>query len=389
MYDQNYAVVDLDAIEENILAVGRRTGVPVMAVVKADAYGHGAVPVAKHLEGKVAFFGVSSMDEALELRFAGIQSPIQILGHSMHDTYPFAVEQDIRLSIFSFEDAKALSAEALRQGRTARFHFVVDTGMSRIGFQVTEEAADICAEMARLPGLLAEGLFSHYATADCADLTRAKQQCAQFDRFVEMLKARGVEVPILHLSNSAGIMNFSKSYQMVRSGIVTYGLYPSDEVDPMLLELKPALAWYTRIAHLKELPAGREISYGGTYVTKGPTRVATLSVGYADGYKRSLSGKFHVLIEGKPAPILGRVCMDQMMVDVTDIPNVTLDSRVVLIGKSGEEQITMEEISEAAGSFNYEMAVGIARRVPRYYKVGGEIVSSVHHLLQEETCHPD
>ena len=384
MYDQNYVVVDLDAIEENILSVSRRTGVPVMAVVKADAYGHGAVPVAKHLEGKVAFFGVSSMDEALELRTAGIVTPILILGHSMQDAYPYAVAQEIRLTVFSLEDAQALSAEAVDQGRTARIHIALDTGMSRIGFQATEEAADTCAEIARLPGIALEGLFSHYATADCADLTRAKQQGERFDRFVEMLRSRGLEIPVLHLSNSAGIMNFPQSYHLVRSGIVTYGLYPSDEVDPALLEVKPALSWYTRIAHLKELPAGREISYGGTHVTDRPTRVATLSVGYADGYKRSLSGKFHVLIEGKPAPILGRVCMDQMMVDVTDIPNVTLDSRVVLIGKSGEERITMEEISAAAGSFNYEMAVGIARRVPRYYRVNGEIVSSVHHLLPAE-----
>ena len=384
MYDQNYVVVDLDAIKQNILAVSRRAGVPVMAVVKADAYGHGAVPVAKHLEKNVSFFGVSSMDEALELRTAGIEKPILILGHSTVGAYPFAVEKDIRLAIFSLEDAKALSEEAQRQGRTARIHFALDTGMSRIGFQVTEEAADICAEIAKLPGLMAEGLFSHYATADSADLTRARAQGERFDRFAEMLKARGLEIPILHLSNSAGVMNFTDHYQMVRSGIVTYGLYPSDEVDPADLELRPALSWDSRIAHLKELPAGREISYGGTYVTAKPTRVATVPVGYADGYKRSLSGKFHVLIEGKPAPILGRVCMDQLMVDVTDIPEATLDSQVVLIGKSGGETVTMEEISEAAGSFNYEMAVSISRRVPRYYKVGGEIVSSVHHLLAEE-----
>ena len=384
MYDQNYVVVDLDAIEQNILAVSRRAGVPVMAVVKADAYGHGAVPVAKHLEKNVAFFGVSSMDEGLELRAAGIEKPILILGHSMAGAFPFAVEKDIRLAIFSLEDAKALSEEAQRQGRKARIHFALDTGMSRIGFQATEEAADICAQIAGLPGLIAEGLFSHYATADSADLTRARLQAERFARFVEMLRSRGLEIPILHLSNSAGVMNFTHHYQMVRSGIVTYGLYPSDEVNPADLTLQPALSWYSRIAHLKELPAGREISYGGTYVTTKTTRVATISVGYADGYKRSLSGKFHVLIEGKPAPILGRVCMDQLMVDVTDIPEATLDSQVVLIGKSGRETVTMEEISEAAGSFNYEMAVSISRRVPRYYKVGGEIVSSVHHLLAEE-----
>ena len=382
MRDHAYAVVNLDAIEENIRAVGRRAGVPVMAVVKADAYGHGAVPVAKHLEGKCAFFGVSSTDEALELRNAGIRTPILVLGSVPNDAYPAAVREDIRLAIFTWEAAEELSRVAQSMDKTAIVHFVADTGMSRIGFQVTEESADLCAKIAKLPGLMIEGLFSHFATADCADLTRAKAQAERFDRFVEMLKVRGVEIPICHLSNSAGIMNFAQKYQMVRSGIVTYGLYPSDEVDTEALPLQPALKWYSRISHIKELPAGREISYGGTYVTTAPTRVATVSVGYADGYRRSLSGKFYVLIAGKKAPILGRVCMDQLMVDVTDIPEAEVEGRVVLIGRDGDAFISMEEIAEAAGSFNYEMMVGISRRVARYYMSGGEVVQMVHYILK-------
>ena len=382
MRDHAYAVVDLSAIEQNILAVQRRAGVPVMAVVKADAYGHGAVPVAKHLEDKCAFFGVSAMDEALELRQAGIRKPILILGRVPWDAFAIAVAEEIRLTVFTMEDAILLSREAVEQGKNAVIHFAVDTGMSRIGFQVTEEAADCCHQIAKLPGIVVEGLFSHFATADCADLRRAKAQAALFDRFVEMLSARGLDIPICHLSNSAGIMNFSKNYQMVRSGIVTYGLYPSDEVDPGALPLRPALSWYSRISHIKELPAGREISYGGTYVTEKPTRVATVSVGYADGYRRSLSGKFYVLISGKKAPILGRVCMDQLMVDVTDIPQAQVEDRVVLIGRDGTDAITMEQIAEAAGSFNYEMMVGISRRVARYYLKDGKLAEKVHYLLK-------
>jgi alanine racemase len=257
----------------------------------------------------------------------------------------------------------------------------VDTGMSRIGFPVTEEAADICAAIAKLPGLRAEGLFSHFATADCADLTKAKAQAALFDQFYAMLQDRGVNIPIRHLDNSAGIMNFPNHYEMVRSGIVTYGMYPSSEVAPSLLGIRPAFQWRSRVTHVKWLEAGREISYGGTYVTSRPTKVATITVGYADGYWRSLSGKFYVLIRGKRAPILGRVCMDQMMVDVTDIPDVSLSDRVTLVGRDGDACITVEQIAAEAGSFNYEFICGISRRVPRVYYKGGVLVRSVHYLL--------
>ena len=380
-FDSTYVKIDLDAIAANLDAVKEKTGVPVMAVVKADAYGHGAVQVARLLESRCSFFGVSSILEALELRQAGLTKPILILGRTPVSALPIAVQEDVRPTIFYYEDAEVLSREAQRQGKVAPFHFAVDTGMGRIGFQPTREAAELCAEIVRLPGIQAEGLFSHFATADCADLSRAREQAQRFDDFVSMLRELGVEIPICHLDNSAGLMNFPHHYQMVRSGIVTYGLYPSAEVDPELLPLKRALQWLSRVTHIKTLPAGRPISYGGTYVTEKPTVVATVPVGYADGYRRSLSGKYYVLIRGKKAPILGRICMDQMMVDVTDIPDVSIDDTVTLVGRDGDEEITMEAIAAAADSFNYEFVCGISRRVPRIYCRDGKETRSVHYLL--------
>ena len=381
--DNTYLRIDLDAIRDNFRAIREKAGVPVMAIVKADAYGHGAVQIARLLEPECAFFGVSSVSEALELRYAGLEKPILILGHTPAELFPMVVQHRIRPAIFRWEDALALSREAERSGIVAPFHFAVDTGMSRIGFQATEEAADICARIASLPGLEAEGLFSHFATADCADLADAKKQASLFDGFDRMLKARGVAVKIRHLDNSAGLMNFEDHYEMVRSGIVTYGLYPSDEVDPELLKLRPALSWHSHISHIKTLEAGRAISYGGTFVTEKPTVVATVPAGYADGYRRSLSGKFYVLIRGKKTPILGRVCMDQLMVDVTDIPGALPGDPVTLIGCDGQERITVEEIARAADSFNYEFVCGISRRTPRQYYRDGHLVHRVDYLLDK------
>lgn len=377
-------IIDLDAIRHNIRAVHERAGVPVMAIIKADAYGHGAVEIARHIDGDCAFFGVSSILEALELRQAGIEKPILILGYTPVAAFPEAIRQGIRPAIFRYEDALALSQAATALGMTAKFHIAVDTGMSRIGFQVTPEEADICARIAALPNVEAEGLFSHLATADCADLTRARHQAALFDQFDEMLHSRGVTIRLRHLDNSAGVMNFHCKYELVRSGIVTYGMYPSTEVDPSVLDLRPALRWESRITHLKTLEPGREIGYGGTYTTTRPTRVATVPVGYADGYRRNLSGRFYVLIRGKKAPILGRICMDQMMVDVTEIPDAALNDTVVLVGKSGDLNISVEEIAAQGDSFNYEFVCGISRRVPRVYLLGGEVFHSVLYLLDKQ-----
>ena len=381
--ENTYARIDLDKINTNFQAIREKAGVPVMAVVKADAYGHGAIPVARMLEKQCAFFGVSSMQEALELRRAGLQKPILILGHTPPELFADAISQRIRPAIFRYEDAQLLSQAAVQLGVDAPFHFALDTGMSRIGFQATEENADVCAKIAKLPGLVPEGLFSHFATADCADLSQAQKQAELFDRFDNLLRKRGVNVAIRHLDNSAGIMNFPCHYDMVRAGIVIYGLYPSDEVSPELLKLQPALSWHSRISHIKVLEAGRAISYGGTYVTEKPTTVATIPVGYADGYRRNLSSRFYVLIRGKKAPILGRICMDQMMVDVTDIPDAKMGDEVVLVGQSGSEQIYVEEIAAAGDSFNYEFVCNISRRVPRLYYQGGKLVQTVHYLLDK------
>ena len=376
-----YARIDLDAIADNFNAICSKAGKPVIAVIKANAYGHGAIPIARLLQEKCSFFGLANIAEALELRQAGIDTPILLLGHTPVEAFPLVIQEDIRVTIFRWEDAIKLSEEALRQGKTASFHFAVDTGMSRIGFQVTEEDADLCAQIASLPGLYAEGLFSHFATADCADLTRTRAQAERFKEFDQMLRQRGVSIRIRHLDNSAGIMHFGCQYDMVRAGIVLYGMYPSDEVDPALLPIRPALQWVSRIVNLQLLPAGREISYGGTFVTERPTLVATIPVGYADGYRRNLSSKFHVLIRGRKAPILGRICMDQLMVDVTDIPDVQHGDEVILIGTSGEEAITIEEISAVADSFNYEFACGIGHRVPRVYYQDNVEQSSTSYLL--------
>ena len=383
MKRNNYVKINTDAILANYRAVCQKTGVPVMAVIKADAYGHGAVQVAHLLEQECPFFGVSSVSEALELRQANISQPILILGHTPASVFHLLVGQGIRPTIFTYEDAMALNGLAAEKNTVAPCHIAVDTGMSRIGFQVTQEDADICAEIAKLPNVEIEGIFSHFATADCEDLTRSHAQAKLFDYFCEMLRSRGVNPKMYHLNNSAGIMNFDIHYDIVRSGIVTYGLYPSDEVSPELLPLIPAMSWYSRVSHVKTLPAGRQISYGGTYVTTAPTRVATIPVGYADGYRRALSGKFYVLLHGKKAPILGRVCMDQMMVDVTDIPEAAVGDTVTLIGTDGDETITMEQIAEAAGSFNYEFACGISRRVCRRYTSGGKVILEVDFLLDK------
>lgn len=382
-FSNNYLKINLDAIRENFEAIAEKAGVPVIAVVKADAYGHGAVPVAKLLEDQCAFLAVANAAEALELRRAGIRKPILILGHICPQVFSAVVENDIRPTIFTYEDAQALSQEAVKQGKTARLHIAVDTGMSRIGFQATEQSADICAKIAKLPNLEVEGLFSHFATADEADLEKTGRQAELFDDFCRMLKDRGVAVKYRHLDNSAGIMNRKCHYDMVRAGIILYGLYPSDEVDPALLPLKPAMSWHTHISHLKLLEPGRQISYGGTYTTDKPTMVATIPVGYADGYRRSLSGKFYVLIRGRKAPILGRICMDQFLVDVTDIPGVQREDEVVLMGAQESETITAEQIGAAAQSFNYEQVCDVGRRVTRVYYRGGKQVGSVNYLLDK------
>lgn len=382
-YSNSYIRIDLDAIMENFRAVRQRANAQVMAVIKANAYGHGAIPVARLLEQECAFFGVSSVAEALELRTAGIGKPILILGPTDPAAFGVLVEHEIRPTIFTFQQAQALSEQAQKLKKSATFHIAVDTGMSRIGFQATEEAADICVKIAKLPGLVAEGLFSHFATADEADQTKTKKQAEAFAVFDQMLKSRGLNISLRHLDNSAGVIHYGSHYEMVRAGIVLYGLYPSQQMEKEQLPLKPAMSWHSWVAHVKLLEPGREVSYGGTFVVEKPTKVATIPVGYADGYRRNLSGQFYVLIRGKRAPILGRVCMDQFMVDVTDISDVAEGDDVVLLGADGDAEITADMLSEAADSFSYEQICDISYRVSRVYYQDGKLVARANYLLQE------
>ena len=382
MYFRTQARIDLDAVEYNCSNV--RAKLPddckLLGVIKADAYGHGAVELAHLLDEKCDFFGVACIEEAVELKKAGVKAPVLILGYVDSNVYDLVVKYDVRIPIFSMESAVALSNEAVRQGKTVPFHFCIDTGMSRIGFQVNEQSADMCKEITLLPNIEAEGLFSHFATADEADLTKAKAQREKYKAFVKMLEDRGVTIPVKHLNNSAGIMNFDEYFDMCRMGIILYGLYPSEEVDKSLLDIKPVMSWLTHITHIKTLEPGREISYGGTYKTTEPRVIATIPVGYADGYPRCLSNKGRVIINGQYANIVGRVCMDQFMVDVTDVKEVDLSSTVTLVGSDGDACLSMEEVSNSAHSFNYELPCRVARRVPRVYYKNGEIVKVVNYL---------
>lgn len=382
MYFRTQAKIDLDAVEYNYNSTRAKLpqGCKLLGVIKADAYGHGAVELARFLENKCDFFGVACIEEAVELKKADIKTPILILGYVAPAFYDLVVKYDIRIPVFSYDTAKALSDEAVKQGKTVPFHFCIDTGMSRIGFQVNEESADVCKQICALPNIEAEGLFSHFATADESDLTKALAQREKYKAFVEMLEGRGIQIPIKHLNNSAGIMNFDEYFDMCRMGIILYGLYPSEEVDKSLLDIKPVMSWLTHISHIKTLEAGREVSYGGTFKTTEPRVIATIPVGYADGYPRCLSNKGRVIINGQYAPIVGRVCMDQFMVDVTDVDGAELDSTVTLVGKDGDAELSMEEVSNAAYSFNYELPCRVARRVPRTYYKDGKFIKATNYM---------
>ncbi len=375
------AIVDLDKIEANFRAIKEKVGkkTKIMAVIKADAYGHGAVETARLLKDECDFFGVADIDEALQLRFAGFDTPTLILGRTDPYYCKEIIACGIRTAITSYEDALKLSFEAEKQGKSAKIHIALDTGMSRIGFQCDE--ADTVIEISKLPFIEIEGIFSHYATADEADLSKAEAQKERFVSFVSQLEKKGLYIPLKHMNNSAGIMNFSDCFDMVRAGIVIYGLYPSSEVDKALLKVSPALKWVAKISHIKLLDENREISYGGIYKTKEKRLIATVPVGYADGYPRCLSNIGEVLVSGMRAPIVGRVCMDQFMIDVTDIENVSVGSEVTLFGTDGRETLSIEEVSEKAYSFNYELACRISRRIPRIYLRAGKEEKTLHYLL--------
>lgn len=381
-YARGYVTVNLDAIVSNMrhMKTNLAEQTKMMGVIKTDGYGHGAIPIARQLENLDFVFGyaVATPEEAGLLRRAGIKKPILILGYTFPYCYEKLVEEQIRPAVFRDDALSALGETASSMGRTLPIHIKVDTGMNRIGIRPDETGLAFVQKALETPGITVEGIFTHFARADETDKTSAKQQLVKFKSFCREIQEKlGVRIPIQHCSNSAGIVEMrDANMDMVRAGITLYGLWPSDEVRQDIVKLAPALSWYTHISYIKEAEPGNAISYGGTYTVEKPMRIATIPVGYGDGYPRGLSNKGYVLINGKKAPILGRVCMDQFMVDVTQIPEVKEGALVTLIGKDGEEQITMEKLGDLSGRFNYELACDIGKRIPRVYLEKGEIVET-------------
>jgi alanine racemase len=367
-----YAKVDTDAIRHNLIETKKLIAgdTKIMAVVKANAYGHGAVKVTHAIDDLdfICGYAVATVEEGIELRDAGITKPILILGYTFPDQYEDIIKNDIRPTVFTLDMARNLSDTAASLKRDCIIHFAVDTGMGRIGYRVDDESADEMALIARLPHIVAEGIFTHFARADEADKTSANEQFKRFSDMIAKLGERGLKLPICHCSNSAASVEMPyANMDMVRAGITIYGLWPSDEVDKDRIGLLPAMSLISHVSYVKTLPPGSPISYGGTYVTDREQRIATIPVGYADGYPRGLSNKGEVLIGGRRAKICGRVCMDQFMVDVTDMPDVKCGDKVVLIGRSGGDMITAEELGAISGRFNYELVCDITGRVPRIY----------------------
>ena len=366
------AEISLDAIENNIKNMEGllKAGTRILAVIKADGYGHGALQIAVRLEQIDHVFGyaTATAEEAFKLRNGGIKKPILVLGYTFPDNYEEMIKLSIRPAVFKEETAIQLNEAARVAGRRCRLHIKVDTGMSRIGLPCNEEGVKTALKIASYDMLDVEGIFTHFARADEEDKTPAKSQLKRFTDFTDRCRGLGLEPEFLHCSNSAAILTMPEAnMDLVRAGITMYGLSPSGEEVTEPIRLEPAMSLKSSIVYIKELPAGREISYGGIYRTDRPTRVATIPVGYADGYPRSLSNRGYVLIRGRKAPVLGRVCMDQLMVDVTDIPEAAEYDEVVLLGNSGGNSITAEELGALSGRFNYELVCGISDRVPRKY----------------------
>lgn len=376
-YDRTCAVVDLDAICKNMEAMKKSLPeeTKIIGVVKADAYGHGAEAVADAISPYVWGFAVAAGDEAVLLRRHGVKKPVLVLGPVHESRYEELLLGEIRPTIFTEEVARAFGEAACRLRVPGRIHLAVDTGMSRIGMEPSVEGADLVKRIADCPGIIIEGIFTHFAKADEADKEPARKQLKTYLEFLNSLEDRGLEIPVRHCSNSAGILEaLGTDLTAVRAGISIYGLYPSGEVDQEKVKLVPALSWRGRITCVKTIPAGASVSYGGTFTAKAPTRVATIAAGYGDGYSRALSGKGYVLIKGRKAPVLGRVCMDQFMVDVTHIPQVKEGEEAILLGRDGEASITAEEMAFLSSGFHYEILCNIGKRVPRIYIKNGSVV---------------
>lgn len=380
-YQRTYVEVDLDAIVDNMCSLKQNVAdhTRLVGVIKTDGYGHGSVPIAHTLEPLDYMYGfaTATVEEAHALRMAGIKKPILILGYAFPYCYEMLVEEEIRPTIFRYDTVAKLVEAARKVGKTIKVHIKVDTGMSRIGISPDEEGLQFVRQLMAHEEIEIEGILTHFAKADEADKTATYEQLEQFQRFIKMIEEQlGLRIPVKHCSNSAGIIEFPEAnMDVVRAGISLYGLRPSDEVSESKVLLRPALSWYSTIVYCKTIHKGQSVSYGGHFTADKDTKVATVPVGYGDGYPRSLSDKGYVLIHGQKAPILGRVCMDQFMVDVTEIPKAQEGDRVTLLGRDGDACISAELLGDISGRFNYELICDIGKRVPRVYLKSGRVIS--------------
>lgn len=372
-YQRGYVQVNLDHIIDNLKNMKQciKPDTQILAVIKTDGYGHGGIPIAKNIEELDFLFGfaVATAEEAFELRDAGITKPILVLSYTFPYAYERFVEQDIRVTVFREDTLKDLSAAAEKLGKTAKIHIKTDTGMGRIGIGPDEKGLAFVKKAYETKGLEIEGIYTHFACADEADLTSAHGQVKRFNDFTKKIEEElQIQIPMHHASNSAGILALPEAnMNLVRAGITLYGLMPSDEVILPDIVLKPALSLHSHVVYIKTLYKGQTVSYGSTYVADSDRTVATIPLGYGDGYPRGLSSKGYVLIKGKRAPIIGRICMDQFMVDVTDIPEATEGDKVTLIGNDGDEMITVEQLASVSGRFHYELVCDLNQRLPRVY----------------------
>ena len=380
--------VDLDAIFYNfqMMKANIKDGVQMIAVIKTDGYGHGAVQIARLLEPVDYIWGyaVATLDEAVVLRKNEIKKPILVLGCIFPDQWEAMIENEVRMTTYTVEMAKGVSNLAVKMGKDAYIHIKLDTGMSRLGFQIHEDSVDAIEEISKMPGLKLEGMFTHFAKADETDKAYTDVQIGKYNYMRDELKKRGVTFPIYHCSNSAGIIDIKKAnMDLVRAGISIYGLYPSEEVEKKNVPLRPAMELISHVSYVKTVPEGTPVSYGGTYVTEKETSLATIPVGYADGYSRRLSNRGSVLIHGTRCPILGKVCMDQCMVDVSAVPQAKVGDTVTLIGRDGEDEITAAEIAGIMETIHYEVVCDISKRVTRVYMKNGKEVSVLDCILDK------
>ncbi len=385
VYDtlRTWCEIDLSAMLHNFLAARRHLPDKVLlaAVIKANAYGHGAVEAAKLLEGKADRFAVAMTDEAVELRKAGIETPIFLLAPTPESDFEAIARYDIEAAVPSFEYGQALCAYGAAHGKDIPYHVALDTGMGRIGFACKKESLDEIEALSKLPGGKLLGVFSHYAKADSADKTYANEQTKRYKAFTEAMERRGIHIPLKHLDNSAGLIEMPDKFDMVREGIILYGLKPSNEVDLSLIGgVRGVMALRSHISFLKTVSAPTPVSYGCTYVAQPGTRVATVCAGYADGVNRLLSNRGQVLVRGQRCPIIGRVCMDQFMIDVTGVPKAQVGDTVTIFGRDGDEEITADDVADLVGTIGYEVTCLVTPRVPRVYLEDDQVVG-IHRPL--------